>query len=117
MEIKHLFYINENKFVCQLVEKLCKQNNVACYTLDQSEDFTYLLDDLESNVVVVSSEGQAMLGEQLFTSLAKAKNRPFCILMSDQESDKFNYTMPKVLDPRTFIDDIKSVLGENNKKH
>ena len=110
MEIKYLFYINKNKFVCQLVEKLCKQEGIDCYTLDQNEHFAYLLNDLRPDVVVISQDGLDMLGEVYFEAMSSADNTPPTVLMSEAENDKIPNRIPEELDPKTFLQDVKKAL-------
>lgn len=110
MKMNYLFYINNNKFVCQLVEKLCKQEGISCYTLDQNEHFAYLLNDLKPDVVVVNQDGLDMLGDIYFQSMEQAEDTPNAILMSELEDDRFPRRISEQLDPKTFLQDVKKAL-------
>lgn len=97
MDLTQIIYINENRFVCQLVEKLCKQNEIACYSLDQIEDFTYLVNDLRPQLVLVALETFDS-NEQLLTEYIQ-KSEHQCKLKTMRE-----------ITPNTFIEELQKLI-------
>jgi hypothetical protein len=104
MQFEQVFYINQERFVCQVVENLCKTKGVACYTLDEVSDFSYLLNDLSPNIVVVEEQTYLKHRPQIEQSLQVANQQPPVLIM-------------KTLTPLTFFDEILNALGAEDKKH
>ena len=75
MELTQIIYINQNKFTCEFVEKLCKQNDIACYTLDQVQDFVYLIDDLRPQIILVASDTFEKFEDQIAHYLELANHK------------------------------------------
>lgn len=50
--LKQVVWIEQTQFICLLVEGIFKEQNVACYTLSDCKDFSYLLNDLAPEVLV-----------------------------------------------------------------
>ena len=97
MDLNQIIYINENRFVCQLVEKLCKQNEIACYTLDQVEDFTYLVNDLRPQLVLVALDTFNSHEQLIKEYLEKSEYQ--CKLETMDE-----------LTPNTFIEELQKLI-------
>lgn len=119
MELKQLFYINNNKFVCQLVEKISKQKGINCYTLDQNEDFTYLVNDLRPEIIVVAQDVLNAYGDEIMAFIEKSELNPHLVLMSNNENtdQRFKSVIAEELNPLTFLQDLINLLGENNKNN
>jgi hypothetical protein len=97
MKLTQIIYVNEKRFVCQLVEKVCKQNEIACYTVEQIDNFSYIIDDLVPQLVVVELDTFTNFEDIILLSINESKNKPQLVKI-----DK--------LDPNTFIDQIKSFI-------
>lgn len=97
MKLSQIIYVNEKRFVCQLVEKVCKQNEIACYTVEQIDNFSYIIDDLVPQLVVVELDTFTKFEDIILLSINESKNKPQLVKI-----DK--------LDPNTFIDQIKSFI-------
>lgn len=97
MKLSQIIYVNEKRFVCQLVEKVCKQNEIACYTVEQIDNFSYIINDLVPQLVVVELDTFTKFEDIILLSINESKNKPQLVKI-----DK--------LDPNTFIDQIKSFI-------
>lgn len=50
-----ILWIDENKLVTDLLEKVFKKKNLAFYSLNDAKDFVYLVNDLRPQVIVIDS--------------------------------------------------------------
>lgn len=51
-----VLWIDENKFVTDLLEKVFKKKNISFYSLNNAKDFLYIVSDLRPSIVVIDSE-------------------------------------------------------------
>lgn len=119
MNLKQIIFINKNKFVCQLVEKLCKHEGISCYTLSQNENFSYLINDLLPEAIIVAQETFDSFGEDILKFIQVSEHKSSLILMSSapEVASHFDAKMGEELNPQTFLQDVRNLLGEHSKKH
>ncbi len=60
-----VLWIDQNAFVTDLLERVYKKKELPFYTLNSAEDFTYLVDDLKPEVIVLDSETAVRYQEAL----------------------------------------------------
>jgi DNA-binding NtrC family response regulator len=51
-----VLWIDQNTFATGLLEKVFKKKNLPFYTLESAEDFSYLVDDLRPELVVLDHQ-------------------------------------------------------------
>lgn len=51
-----IFWIDENTFATNLVERALKGQGVDFYTVKDAKDFSYLIEDLKPQIVVIDSQ-------------------------------------------------------------
>lgn len=51
-----ILWIDENKFVTDLLEKVFKKKNISFYSLNNAKDFLYIVSDLRPSMIVIDSE-------------------------------------------------------------
>tara|TARA_Y100000385_G_scaffold280770_1_gene332443 strand:- start:767 stop:1126 length:360 start_codon:yes stop_codon:yes gene_type:complete len=119
MDLKQIIYINQNKFVGQLVEKVCKQEDVKCYTLSQNEDFTYLINDLLPEAIIITQDAFNEFGEDALKCIEAGDHKSRLVLMTNNSDidSRFDFKLNEELNPQTFLQDVINLLGEYNKKH
>lgn len=115
MEIKQILYINKTKFVCDAVEKVCKRAQINCYTLEDSNDFAYLIDDLQVDAVVIDSDTLVMNPEIFWEQLSKATKSVKTVLMGESESGDFDLKMNQVVDMQNFASELVDKLVASSK--
>lgn len=50
--LKQVIWIDQTKFICKLAEGLLAEHGVSCYTLDRADDFSYIISDLEPDLII-----------------------------------------------------------------
>lgn len=113
MDLKQIIYIHNNRFSCQLVEKVCKQEGVGCYTLGQLEDYTYLVNDLRPEIIVMTQEALNLFGDDAVNYALASDHKSKLVLMTnnEQKDDRFNYYLGELLNPQNFLQDVINLLG------
>jgi hypothetical protein len=69
-----VLWIDENKFATDLLEKVFKQKDLPFYTLDNVRDFSFLVDDLRPEMIVLDTN-TAIRHEELFKTQFEASSR------------------------------------------
>lgn len=114
MEIKQILYINKTKFVCDMVSKLCQRAKIECYTLETTEDFTYLIEDLKPEVIVIEEETFGINEDEFWVQVKKSSFKSKTIIMGTLK-EGFDASMHLPLDTTTFISDLRLKLDELSK--
>ncbi len=104
-----IIFINESKFVCDFVESLCKFNDLACFSLNDSSDFTYLIDDLKPALVIVDKNAYVGDEDRFWSGISGAAHQTKTMIIG-MESEKFDFSNPQAIVAETFANDIKSKL-------
>jgi hypothetical protein len=78
-----ILWIDENKFATDLLEKVFKQKDLPFYTLDNVRDFSFLVDDLKPEMIVLDTK-TALRHQELFKTQFDAsprlKTTPFVLI-------------------------------------
>lgn len=115
MEIKQILYINKTKFVCDMVIKLCQRANIECYTLENTEDFTYLIEDLKPEAIVIEEKTFSLNEDEFWIQVKKSNFKTSTVIMGDIK-DGFDTSLNLPLDTTSFISDLRLKLDELSKK-
>lgn len=115
MEIKQILYINKTKFIGDTVLKICKRKGVECYTLENMEDFAYLIDDLNPEAVVIEQSTFNINPELFWAGIKSAKTKTITVLMGEKQ-EGFDVYMELPLDMIHFIDELGNKLTEFSKR-
>lgn len=107
-----VLWIDENKFATELLEKVFKQKDLPFYTLDNVRDFSFIVEDLKPEIIVLDA-ATALRNKDLFKLQFEAssllKETPFVLIGNDSElsflkklgeiSRPFDpFTIPEVLE-------------------
>ena len=112
MERKQVFYINEIKFVCDAIENLCENNGIECYTLNSVDDFSYLIDDLKPEMIMIDSKAlKQEFWEQVKNSQLEPKTMLIGECVESNLSKDFDYFHSEKIDIITFGQILKNHLN------
>jgi len=76
--MKKLYYIEQETFLREMVEGLCKQSSeIECYTTDEGRDSLYFFNDLKPDFVLVDWATIAEYQEELLSELKNVAQIPF----------------------------------------
>ena len=109
MERKQIVYINEIKFVCDVVENLCENNDIACFTLQEVLDFTYLINDLKPSIVIIDEKLYSKEAQKFWSEVEAADHKCKTMIIGPQ-SEKFDYFHNGKIDVITFGNILKNHL-------
>ena len=115
MEIKQILYINKIRFVCDAVQKTCKRSGIECYTLEDTNDFMYLIDDLKPYAVVIEEDTYNEGADNFWSQIENTTESTIPVIMG-KNSGKFEVEMPLPLDMANFVKDLTSKLAGHIKK-
>lgn len=105
-----IIFINESKFVCDFVESLCKSNDLACFSISDTTDFTYLVDDLKPALIIIDKNVYQEDEDRFWSGISAASHQTKTMIVG-MESEKFDYANPGMIIAETFANDIKSNLN------
>lgn len=83
-----ILWIDENTFATQLLEKVFKQQEQAFYTLDNVRDFSFLVDDLRPEVIVldlVTAQKDLDLFKNQFDANERLRETSFIVIGDNNE--------------------------------
>jgi hypothetical protein len=115
MEIKQILYINKIRFICDAVQKTCARNEVECFTLEDTNDFAYLIDDLKPAAVVIEEDTFNEGSESFWSQIESANESTIPVIMGTNPG-KFDVEMSLPLDMMNFVKDLSSKLAGHIKK-
>lgn len=110
-----ILWIDENVFATSLLEKIFKRREQPFYTLAQPTDFTYLVDDLKPEILVIDATTAEKYLEQLKGQYASSENlRNLTVIIVDSP-EKLDF-IPNIIgqikrpfDPFQIPDIIESI--------
>lgn len=119
--LNQVILIEETKFINKLISSLLQDNEVQCYCLDQIEDFSYLLEDLTPQILLVNCNIASSHWDIFAQSVINSKYQGFKkILYGDVEEihsfemcDFFDDTLPKPLDIMNLFDYLNSQVNSH----
>jgi DNA-binding NtrC family response regulator len=83
-----VLWIDENKFATDLLEKVFKQKDLPFYTLDNVRDFSFLVEDLKPEMIVLdvkTASRHKELFKAQFDASPAMKNIPFVLIGDEKE--------------------------------
>jgi hypothetical protein len=104
-----IIFINESKFVCDFIESNCVSHDLACYSLTDTTDFSYLIDDLKPGIVIIDKSAYEGQEERFWNGISGASHQTKTMIVG-LESEKFDFSNPGMIIAETFAKDIKSKL-------
>ncbi len=96
-----VLWIDQNTFATSLIERVFKKRSLPFYTIDSVKDFSYLVDDLHPQVIVLDGETYArdpQTFQDQYSASLKMQGIPFLLL-----------------DPKEDMGFVKNKLGELKK--
>jgi hypothetical protein len=101
-----IIFIHDSKFVCDFVESLCKSNDLGCFSINDTSDFTYLVDDLKPALVIIDKSAYLEDEDRFLSGISAASHQTKTMIVG-MESEKFDYANPGMIVAETFAKDIK----------
>lgn len=109
MERKQIFYLNEIKFTCDFVENLSKTSELSCYTLQDTKDFTYLINDLKPLLIIIDSKLYSENKDEFWSQIKQADIGLKTMIVGASDSD-FDFSYPGAIDATHFANEVRSKL-------
>ena len=110
-----VLWIDQNTFATSLVEKVFKKKNLSFYSLASAQDFTYLVQDLKPELLVLDSETALHFKDALEKQFADCEYlRALPVVMID-EMGEFPYikntigVIKRPFDPFQIPDILKKI--------
>ena len=115
--LKQVILIEKTKFVYRLISSILGDNDVRCYCLDQLEDFSYLLEDLSPQVLLVDFATASQDWDLFWYGLNNSQYKDFKkILYGDQQEldhfedkDSFDDILVKPIDVTQLYEYLKAL--------
>ncbi|OUR98605.1 hypothetical protein A9Q84_04100 [Halobacteriovorax marinus] len=83
--MKKLYYIEQETFLRDMVEGLCKQNSdFECYTTDEGRESLYFFNDLKPDFILIDWATIAEYQEKLLVELNSVTQIPFGLTIDPQ---------------------------------
>lgn len=116
--LNQIILIEKTKLVSKLLTAVLSDKSINSYCLDQIENFTYLIDDLAPQIVLVEVQTASEDWQLFWDSLNKAKVKNFkLILFGEKEQveklenlEKFDAVLLKPLDISTIYEQLSSLV-------
>ncbi|MBL7664927.1 MAG: hypothetical protein JNM93_07315 [Bacteriovoracaceae bacterium] len=118
--IKQVFWIDKERFVCELVSSALKTKNIACYTHQEPDNFQFLIEDMQPEALVVDLATISESPNDFFKSLAKGQvssKTPLIVLGSNEEYESIKAFGPNIrghitkpISPMDIGDQISVIL-------
>ena len=112
-----IFWIDQNTFASNLIEKVFKKRELSFYSLTAPRDFAYLVEDLKPVAIVLDGETARIhlsdLRHEIESSLVLQKT-PFIIINNIPELSFIQCIgeLKKPLDPFAVPKLLENILGE-----
>lgn len=110
--LKQIVFIYRDSFVCSLVEKNLKKEDIKCYaSADLDENIAYIIDDLGPDFVVVDEK--VLDAGQVSASLNDAKASFKTVLLTAQEKEVkgFDHIIKLPFDPMALSKALRGFLA------
>lgn len=104
------------KFAVKAITEFAKDSSVSVFELDSMDDFSYLIDDLKPEVILVHKESVEAGSVMFFGELEKAEFRGFkTAIMTEQEPDsfcdQFDFVVDLPVDPSALIEQLSRSIA------
>ncbi len=116
--LKQVFWLDQNKFVCNLIEATLKKEGVSCYTHQTGDGFRYLIEDIKPDLVVIDFQSISHIQEKIDEELSTC-TCPVILSLKEEERSlvklkKNNGSLSKPIEPMILADNLKALLNEVN---
>lgn len=114
-----VLWIDQNTFATGLLSKVFKKKNLSFYTIDNAENFIYLIDDLKPELLVLDSRTAMEFREALekqFSASDSLRNLP---VIQIDECEDLPFLQRKIgmikrpFDPFQIPSMLEEILGAN----
>lgn len=112
--LKQIVFIYRDSFVCSIVEKKAKDEEVQCYaTADLSENLAYIINDLRPEFVIVDEAVLSAENSQIRASLDDSNVDYQSVLLSADNEEKlgFDHVIGLPFDPMMLLPKLRSFLS------
>ncbi len=115
-----VLWLDENTFAASLVEKVFKKRDLPFYSLANIDDFSYLVEDLNPEVIVldqVTALKKSEVFRRQYENSQKMQSVPFIILGEDQDLSFISKrvgSIPKPFEPFQIPMTIMNLMGKLN---
>lgn len=86
-EVNRLILIHPKKFVCRSFEEFGKDIGVSVYSIEEIEEFAYLIDDLKPELVLVHNELFQKQPAFFYAEFSKTNFKPKKIILIGTKDD------------------------------
>lgn len=111
--LKQILLIHPIKFTCATIKEFAALGNVEVYFIEAREEFTYLINDLKPEAILIHHSFIRAEAEFVQSELEKAqfKESKLIIIGDYEESEKFNAgILAEPFSPETILADITKYL-------
>src|SRR5687768_8205441 len=113
-----ILWIDNNQFAASLVEKVFKKRGLAFYTLTDAKDFSYLVDDLKPELIVLDRQtalNSNGLFQKQYEASAQLQKTNFMVLGSWEGLEFIQHklaVLPREFDPFEMPDRLTKLARE-----
>lgn len=112
MLLKQIILIHKNKFVIQVMETLCQSADILIYSMEDANDFAYLLDDLKPDILLVD---EGILKDELLSfnrNLEQAENKDYKIIVLGDNNYGINGEIfSDGINPETILNELAALIA------
>lgn len=120
--LKQVILIEKTKFVYKLISSVLADKAVNCYCMEQIEDFSYLVDDLKPEMLLVDYNTASQNWDLFWRSLNASQHQSYLKVLYGEQKDlesfeekkSFDAVMVKPLDVTTLYEQLSSFKNFRN---
>lgn len=110
--LNQLIIIHTKKFFSGMFVALCEKQEVKCYSLEDANDFAYLIDDLKPDAVIIDDSILESQLEEAKSNLDSVKFDGFkLMILGANNSGLEAEIIQKPIDPDTILSEIIAKLA------
>jgi hypothetical protein len=111
--LKQILLIHPVRFTCSTIKEFAALGNVEVYFMEGKEEFTYLIDDLKPEIILIHHSFMSAEAEFVQAEVEKAqfKSSKLIILGEYEQAENLNAAvLAEPFSPQTFLADIRKYL-------
>lgn len=114
-----ILWIDQNTFATGLLEKVFKKKNLEFYTVSAAADFSYLVDDLSPELIVLDAQTAVSALEafkQQYQASEKLRTLPVILIEDAPELDFMGNVIGKLqrpFDPFKIPEKLQQIISAN----
>lgn len=106
MSLKHLIFLEKTKFICSVIEEKSKEIGAKCYSVDNIEDLSYLMQDICPEILLIDTR---LENWQSFTQYELGDSIVVALVEESIESDlPIHHQVKLPFSPDELFDQIQS---------